>query len=594
MPALPALSPLFGRLGLRQALLLSATLLPIGVILMIQISAVQRESQARGQAALTGATLSAGATVLRQIEEGRGAARALAALMPDIMDDPARCSAALRAFVDGAGGTIRFAGFIPNFGPMLCATEGQGRVFEQNPSRDALMADPRPVLTVSAAGAITGESVVIVGHPVSAGGEHLGYVSLSLPHRGFEGIAAESGEARPTALITFDGEGTILTGSSGLQDAAARVPADRALKALAVDRPASFAALSVTGGERIYSVVPIVPGQLFLLGSWRVEDMGGVERLGGLPPTVFAALMWLASLGTAILGAERLVSRHVRALSRSMTAFAGGNRRVALPDLSTAPAEMRDAGEAYARLTEAILHDEAELENALHHKDVLLREVHHRVKNNLQLIASIMNLQMRKARSPEARNLLRGLQERVMSLATVHKELYQTSGVADVRADELLSDITQQVLKIATGGERRFEVHMAFDRIVLTPDQAVPLALLTTEALTNAIKYAGAAEGRPSRLSVSMVTEGADNARLEIVNTIASPEAIVPGDEGIADSTGLGTQLLTAFAQQVGGQLDTRTTDHDYRLTLTFSPRPHDPEPEDEPAHEPQADQADT
>jgi two-component sensor histidine kinase len=580
MPALPALSPMFGRLGLRQALLLSATLLPIGVILMIQISAVQRESQARGQAALTGATLSAGATVLRQIEEGRGAARALAALMPELIADPPRCSAALGSLVEGAGGTIRFAGFIPNFGPMLCATEGQGRVFAPSPERDAMLSDPRPVLTVSTSGAITGEPVVIVGHPVSAGGEHLGYVSLSLPHRGFEGITVEPGEVRPIALITFDAEGTILTGSSGLQDAAGRVPADRALKALVVDRPASFSAVSVTGVDRVYSVVPIVPGQLFLLGSWRVEDMVETTRLGGMPPAVFAALMWLASLGTAILGAERLVSRHVRALSRSMTAFAGGNRRIALPDLTTAPAEMRDAGEAYARLTEAILHDEAELENALHHKDVLLREVHHRVKNNLQLIASIMNLQMRKARSPEARNLLRGLQDRVMSLATVHKELYQTSGVADVRADELLSDITRQVLRIATGADRRFEVQTSFDRIVLTPDQAVPLALLTTEALTNAIKYAGAVQGRPSRLSVRLVATDADTAVLEIVNTIAGPEAIVPDDEGIADSTGLGTQLLTAFAQQVGGHLDTGATDHDYRLTLTFSPRPHTPEPD--------------
>lgn len=573
-----ALSQRFGGLGLRQALMLSATLLPIGVILMIQISAVQRESLARGQAALTGATLSAGATVLRQIEEGRGAGRALAAVVPEIMTDPARCSSALRQYVDQTNGVVRFAGFIPNFGPMVCATEGQGRVFPDTPERRALISDPRPVLTVTANGAITGESVMILAHPVQAGGEHLGYMSLSLPHRGFEGIATEPGDARPIALITFDGEGRILTGSGGLDDAARRVPSDRALKALAVDRPVSFSSVSVSGVERIYSVVPIVPGQLFLLGSWRVEDMAETMRLGGLPPTLFAALMWLASLGTAIFGAERLVSRHVRALSRSMTAFAGGNRRVALPDLDTAPVEMRDAGEAYVRLTEAILRDEAELENALHHKDVLLREVHHRVKNNLQLIASIMSLQMRKARSPEARSLLRGLQERVMSLATVHKELYQTSGVADVRADELLSDITRQVLKIATGADRRFEVQTAFDRIVLTPDQAVPLALLTTEALTNAIKYAGAVSGRPSRLSVALREAGEDGARLEIVNTIAGPEVEVPEDDGIAASTGLGTQLLAAFAQQVGGVLEAGATDGEYRLTLTFQPTPHDPE----------------
>ena len=102
----------------------------------------------------------------------------------------------------------------------------------------------------------------------------------------------------------------------------------------------------------------------------------------------------------------------------------------------------------------SVLHDEAMLEDSVHQKDVLLLEVHHRVKNNLQLIASIMNLQIRKSINPEARVMLRNLHDRVMSLATVHRELYQTSGLVDVRADELLESIVSQVLRMGARTEQ--------------------------------------------------------------------------------------------------------------------------------------------
>lgn len=593
-PARPrfTLPTFLGRLGVRQALLLSSTLLPIGVILLIQIGAVEREADGRIREALTGATLAAGGDVVRKIEAGRGAARTLAAIVSDLADDSAACSRALEAFVAAPAERARYAALVPPDGVALCTSNGQPHFFPMTPLRAELVANPRPYVAATTEGQVTGEAAIILSHPVmdSAGGL-LGFLSISLPHRGFLGIEATEGRARPIALITFDAEGRLLTGSAGLEDAALRIPADRSLKALAsTDRPVAFTATSVAGAERVYSVVPIVEKRIFLLGSWRVEDMGAAGRLGGLPPMAFAVLMWLASLGTAIYGAERLVSRHVRALGRSMTAFAGGDRRVALPDLRHAPEEMRAAGDAYARMTAAILQDEAELEDALRKKDMLLREVHHRVKNNLQLIASIMNLQMRKARSVEARTLLRGLHDRVMSLATIHRELYQTTGETDIQLDELLADITRQVVKLATGQDRRFDVVMEFAPVVMTPDQAVPLALLLTEALTNAIKYAGAVKGRPSRLVVTLTQEDDDMLRLEVCNTlpVAGETGYEAGGEA-PESTGLGSQLLTAFAHQVGGKLETAGDDTEYRLILTFRRRTDlddeddEPEPEDAP-----------
>lgn len=566
-----------GRVGVRLALLLSATLLPLGVILVIQIGAVERENEARTRSALTGATLMAGAQIKARIEEARGAARALAAVLAA---RPDACTDILRAFVRSPDTAPILAEFVPPDGGAVLCGHGPGMAM---PALAAQPGDgpPAPRLTVERAEGEPGLSLIVVSHPVIAADDRLlGHLRLALRHRDMTDDAPMPEDGAPIALLTFDSAGEIITASGGIEDARGRVPADRALKALTVDRPIAFQALSQNGFERVYSVVPIVEGTLFLMGSWRVEAFGGTTRPGGLPPLAFALLMWTASLLTALLGTERLVSRDIRALGRSMTAFAGGDRRVAVPDLRAAPVEIRAVGAAYARLTEAIVRDEAELQNALHHKDVLLREVHHRVKNNLQLIASIMRLQLRKVRSPEARSLLRVLQDRVMSLATVHRELYQTSGEAEIRADELLSDITRQVLKLAIGTTRRLEVRTAFDPIVLSSDQTVPLALLLTEALTNAIKHAGAAEGAPSFLSVTLRSLPEGRACLEIVNSLPSADAASLVDEGLASSTSLGSQLIAAFAQQVGGRLTAGAAADAYRLHLDFPL--HDPPPDAE------------
>jgi two-component sensor histidine kinase len=173
---------------------------------------------------------------------------------------------------------------------------------------------------------------------------------------------------------------------------------------------------------------------------------------------------------------------------------------------------------------------------------------------------------MRRAKSPETKALMRGLQERVMSLATVHKELYQTTGLADVRADELLGDLVRQIVGMASAPGRTFRIDTDFAPIPLTPDQAVPLSLLLTEALTNALKYAEAAPGEPSpRIALRFAGLGEQKAELVIVNT-AGPKPSEPSAEG----TGLGSQLLGAFASQLGGEIQSGFEDATFTLRVEF------------------------
>jgi two-component sensor histidine kinase len=289
---------------------------------------------------------------------------------------------------------------------------------------------------------------------------------------------------------------------------------------------------------------------------------------------VFPALMWVANLLVASVAAEALVIRHVRSLRQSITTFARGNREVLALRFEGAASELRDVSDAYEAMTVAILHDEADLENIIHRKEVLLREVHHRVKNNLQLIASILNMQVRSARAPETREAMRNVQERVMSLATIHRELYQTSGLIDVRADELFPQIVGQIMRIGAAPTQMFQVTPAIDLIRLTPDQAVPLALFLTEDMANVMKHGMSAPDETVQVGVTLAFDTGGRARLSLTNGLPKPGGARTNAGTAAASDGFGSQLMAAFTEQLDGQMHRLIDGDTHTLPLTFPLRP--------------------
>lgn len=566
--------PLHGRLGFRLTVAVGLALMPMAILAYAQANAVENAAQARVEAALYGETLQAAMPKIEAITRVRGLAAATAMRLPDVIGDPVRCSAALRQLVDSEP-NLSFAGFIPLDGKMTCASNGRSFDFSASTRLKALLQDPEPIMVVNSSGSMSGESVLTFAHPVrGASGDLLGFLSVSKPHRKLES-ASSADHARahePLELMTFDGGGHVLTASLDLPNVEARLPVDTPLASLAGHEAVVFRDRTGAGADRLFVTVPIVPDVLYALGVWAPAGSSSMTLYGRVPLWAFPAAMWLASLLVAWLAAEHQALRHIRALRRSIIAFAGGSRTVDPPDLVRAPNELRDVGDAYERLVESVLHDAAELEDTVHQKEVLLREVHHRVKNNLQLIASIMNIQMRKASSPEAKLLVKGLHDRVMSLATVHRELYQTSGLTDVRADELLSMIVAQVLRMGNAPGQQIETRTEFDPIRLTPDQAVPLSLILTEALTNVLKHAGKGEDGRIWLSVSLHGGEEGRARLRIANSLRANPADTATPPEI-DSTNLGEQLLLAFAMQLGGELSAESGNGEFTVTLDFPVR---------------------
>ena len=563
------------RLGLRLAFLMAVTLLPLGIVAYLQTRNLATEAQARTEAALMGASLKAASEEIGAIRVAQGVVAGLAGVVPGLMGDTTACVNALRQAADQTPRASLVA-FVPQSGRMICSSSGAVFDYSSDPLFQQERGNLSPSFLVSRKGPVTGTSVLGILHPVLDGdGTYLGYLSVWIPHSALTTNAPGDGNAKSTTGVpitfwTFDSTGTVLTASNGVSGPDPALPVNRTLDSFIGSPGGVFQDKNGLGKALTYAVVPLAEQKLYLIGSWNSPPQTALRQYG-LSPTLFPLLMWLAGLVVSVWAAELLVLRHVRALHGSISAFAAGDRRRQELDLRGAPTELREMGDAYLRMTDAITQDEARLEDIIHQKEVLLREVHHRVKNNLQLIASIMNMQMRQSRTPETKALLKGLQDRVMSLATIHRGLYQTSGLVDVRADELLSDITRQIVNLGSGPGKTFAVDQDFEDLRVTPDQAVPLSLLLTEAMTNAMKYAGKPNGGPARIRAGLKRAEGGNAILEVVNTLGASTK-TPVDDA-SGSTGLGAQLLTAFAQQVGGKLEQGGDGAHYRLSVLFPVR---------------------
>ena len=274
-------------------------------------------------------------------------------------------------------------------------------------------------------------------------------------------------------------------------------------------------------------------------------------------------MMWIASLIVAFWSLNRLAIRHIRKLGRQMRQFAL-NRTLLRQTLGAGvPTELIEMETSFIGMAEPILRDEATLEDGLREKNILLKEVHQRVKNNLQLISSIMNMQIRQAKSPDAKQVLQRLQERILSLATVHKNLYQNDNLVRIEAGVMLKEIVNQLLTVGLPPGSNVAVQQSYEDITLEADDAAPLMLLVSEAITNLLKYLGAVEDQQAEISVSLTQKAPGRAVLQIFNSVG------PSEE--QEGTGLGNQLINAFARQLNGSVMMYAENNSYEVVVEFT-----------------------
>jgi len=192
------------------------------------------------------------------------------------------------------------------------------------------------------------------------------------------------------------------------------------------------------------------------------------------------------------------------------------------------------------------LSEQAEL---LSEKDVLMKEIHHRVKNNLQVISGLLELQGNSVSDEVAKEALMEGRNRVRSIALIHQSLYQFENLSSVELKRFVNDLCAQVESVYKK-HSKIKLHIDVPVLYLDIDSAVPLGLIMNELLTNSFKYAfnDAGTGEIS-LKIDTVAEG----KYELRYTDSGPG--LPVDFDLNDATTLGMQLIIDLGRQIGGKV---------------------------------------
>jgi two-component sensor histidine kinase len=193
----------------------------------------------------------------------------------------------------------------------------------------------------------------------------------------------------------------------------------------------------------------------------------------------------------------------------------------------------------------------ADLESRLREKDAMLREIHHRVKNNLQIISSLVRLQTPPGADERLSGFLSDIQGRISAMSLIHETLYESDNLARVDFLAYLDALARNLELALAPKKGRMKIACSGEGIELPIDTAVPLGLIANELLTNAIKHAFCAPWKgDARVSVAtgMSPEGLPFLAIEDNGRgFASPAR-----EGTAEGTGLGLTLVGILVQQIG------------------------------------------
>jgi two-component sensor histidine kinase/uncharacterized membrane protein affecting hemolysin expression len=207
---------------------------------------------------------------------------------------------------------------------------------------------------------------------------------------------------------------------------------------------------------------------------------------------------------------------------------------------------------------------EDRIKSSLIEKEMLLKEIHHRVKNNLQIIVSLLNLQARNVEDETTRELFLDSQSRVKSMALIHERLYRSNNLAEIEISDYIHNLLQYFRTTLVQNNLKLSITENIESFFLGVDEAVPCGLIITELMTNALKHAfiGMAEG-----TITVMCRNHNSGTIEL--SVADNGKGLPKDFNIENSDSLGMTLVTSLSNQLNGKLDIKT-ENGTKVTLMF------------------------
>jgi two-component sensor histidine kinase len=218
-----------------------------------------------------------------------------------------------------------------------------------------------------------------------------------------------------------------------------------------------------------------------------------------------------------------------------------------------------------AELEQRVYERTFELSATLNEREVLLQEIHHRVKNNLQVISSLMNLQLRRISDQATREALQEAQSRVQAISLIHEMLYQSRDYANVPFSEYARKLAANVFGVIGVAPGCVSLDLAIDDIALGVNKAIPCGLILNELITNALKH-GFPNGRRGTVRVALCRVGEGKLQLSVQDDGVG----IPAGLDIRQTESLGMHLICTLAEQLGAELEI-ARDNGTSMKVTFA-----------------------
>lgn len=209
---------------------------------------------------------------------------------------------------------------------------------------------------------------------------------------------------------------------------------------------------------------------------------------------------------------------------------------------------------------------EAQLKISLREKESLLKEIHHRVKNNLQVISSVLRLQSDYVKDAQVLELFKDSQNRIRSMALIHEKLYQSSDLSRINLSEYLTELTGNLMRSYTSGAVPIRLKITSGDVWLNIDTAIPCGLIINELVSNSLKHAFPRPQETNEIEIEIQQTDAEQFTLTVRdNGIGFPETL-----DFRNTESLGLELVCIFTEQLGGRIELDRS-NGTAFTLTFS-----------------------
>jgi len=417
---------------------------------------------------------------------------------------------------------------------------------------------------------IAPKPIVPIALPVTRDGAFAGMCALGITLKALAETAAQVEGPPGIAVAVVDRSGAAIAGDA---QAMRRLPVPARFAEVLSGSRLAFADVGQDATFYEFRVRPVAGSALFVVVSAPSPE-GWVLLSAPWAGFLLVVLSAIVVLLVIWFGADRWCVRPLRYIQDFADKVARGENIKLAPPHPWSP-EMASVGAGVTAMAEAITSREAALRANVEQRDHMLREIHHRVKNNLQMISSLLNLQAGEIRSPRIRRFFGDAQNRVLTLSILHRHLYERSSWSLVDFQQFISDLVRQISVGRTpAGRQAPRYHIRAPIMAVGPDTAIPIGLIVTEAVSIALSHDFSRSPTPEiRIETS---EQGDEVQLVIEDNGMARDDGAPVPEGRG---GFALTLIRGLAMQLGGEVTIeRKPAGGNRVVVTFpTPAADDP-----------------